>query len=270
LKWLRKAADGGAENCQYALGLAYAKGNGVDKDQAEALKWWRKAAEQGFPEAEANLGWAYTNGAGVQKDETEGVKWYRKAAELGLAQAKNGLGLAYETGTGVKKDLAEAVKWYRKAAEQGDARAEYNLGRAYINGIGVHKDQAEATKWFKKAEEQDFEDFRSNVSSWRALATKPELPEEVRKHKVLAENALQEKDIDKALSEYKVGLEMYPPWPEGQFNAALLCEEKKLYEWAIHYMKRYLELAPDAPDARAARDKITIWEDKARLPGIWR
>jgi len=64
------------------------------------------------------------------------------------------------------------------------------------------------------------------------------------------------------LGEYEVGLKMYPLWPEGQFNAALLCEEKKLYAKAIGYMKRYLELAPDAPDARAARDKITIWEDK--------
>jgi hypothetical protein len=31
-------------------------------------------------------------------------------------------------------------------------------------------------------------------------------------------------------------------------------------------MKRYLALVPDAPDARAAQDKIYDWERKAGMP----
>ena len=44
------------------------------------------AAEQG--EAQYNLGVMYANGEGVAKDDEESVKWYRKAAEQGLAAAK--------------------------------------------------------------------------------------------------------------------------------------------------------------------------------------
>jgi TPR repeat protein len=46
-KWLRKAADQGDASAQYNLGIAYAKGDGVAKNEAEALKWIRMAAEQG-------------------------------------------------------------------------------------------------------------------------------------------------------------------------------------------------------------------------------
>ncbi len=36
------------------------------------------------------------------------------------------------------------------------------------------------------------------------------------------------------------------------------------YDRAADHMKRYLDLVPDSPDAAAARDKLVIWEEKAR------
>ena len=47
----------------------------------EAVKWYRKAAEQDHAQAQVNLGVCYANGQGVAKDDVEAVKWYRKAAE---------------------------------------------------------------------------------------------------------------------------------------------------------------------------------------------
>ena len=41
------------------LGLIYAMGRGVAKDQVEAVKWYRKAAEQNHAEAQYNLGVCY-------------------------------------------------------------------------------------------------------------------------------------------------------------------------------------------------------------------
>jgi len=38
-------------------------------------------AEQGNVEAQYNLGVIYAEGRGVAKDETEAVSWFRKAAE---------------------------------------------------------------------------------------------------------------------------------------------------------------------------------------------
>ena len=69
----------------------------------------------------------YENGEGVEKNQAEAVKWYRKAAEQGLEGAQCNLGIMYENGYGITKDLDEAVKWYRKAAEQGNAEAKKRL-----------------------------------------------------------------------------------------------------------------------------------------------
>ncbi len=73
-------------------------------------------------------------GQGVTKDEAEAVKWVRKAADQGHADAQLLLGGMYANGRGVTKDEAEAVKWYRKAADQGHIRARLILGGMYANG----------------------------------------------------------------------------------------------------------------------------------------
>ena len=70
---------------QFAIGAKYATGEGVPRDDVEAVRWWRRAAEQGFVDAELNLAAAYQNGVGVPKDQAEALMWYRKAAERGDA-----------------------------------------------------------------------------------------------------------------------------------------------------------------------------------------
>jgi hypothetical protein len=120
----------------------YANGQGVTKDDAEAVKWYRKAAEQGHAEAQANLGIMYQHGRGIPKDDAEAVKWYRKAAEQGQALGQNNLGWMYANGQGVTKDDAEAVKWYRKAAEQGHVTAQNNLLRMEPPKAGCPPDES--------------------------------------------------------------------------------------------------------------------------------
>jgi TPR repeat protein len=154
IKWYRKAAEQGDAEAQFNLGVRYANGDGVTKDQSEAVMWYRKAAEQGNAEAQFNLGVCYANGDGVTKDQSEAVIWYRKAAEQGDAKAQFYLGGRYFNGDGVTKDQSEALMWYRKAAEQGDAEAQFNLGVCYENGYGVTKDQSQAVMWYRKAAEQ--------------------------------------------------------------------------------------------------------------------
>ena len=111
----------------------------------------RQAAEQGDAGAQNNLGVMYANGEGVLKDEAEAVRWYRLAAEQGNAIAQFNLGVMYSNGRGVLKDDAEAVRWYRLAAEQGNAIAQFNLGVTYANGQGVLKDSVLAHMWYNIA-----------------------------------------------------------------------------------------------------------------------
>ena len=51
----------------------------------------------------------YDNGEGVPKDDREAVRWSRMAAEQGLAEAQSNLGLMYDSGDGVPEDDREAV-----------------------------------------------------------------------------------------------------------------------------------------------------------------
>jgi TPR repeat protein len=160
---IRKSAEQGDAEAQNKLGVCYAKGEGVKKDEAEAVKWYRLAAEQGLAKAQYSLGVCYAEGEGVKKNSVEAVKWYRKAAEQGDAKAQSRLGTCYYNGQGVVKDGAEAVKWYRKAADQENATGQDNLGVCYANGTGVAKDEFEAAKWFRKAAEQGYEFAQHNI-----------------------------------------------------------------------------------------------------------
>ncbi|MGP8143265.1 MAG: hypothetical protein ACLQBU_15440 [Terriglobales bacterium] len=106
--------------------------------------------------------------------------------------------------------------------------------------------------------------FQQQAAAWRALAVKPPISEEVRRHRLLAEHAVNEKQFDAAVEEYEAGLEIDPTWPEGHFNSALLCAELGYYSEALRHMRAYLELVPDAQDAQSARDQMIIWEAELR------
>jgi TPR repeat protein len=154
VKWFIKAADQGNDKAQNMLGVMYAEGRGVTKDYTEAAKWYRNAAEQGNPVAQSNLASRYANGQGVPKDDYEAIKWYRKSAEQGEAAGQAGLGMMYAAGRGVSKDDSEAVVWFRKSADQGNASGQSSLGVMCRDGRGVSKDDSEAVKWFRKSAEQ--------------------------------------------------------------------------------------------------------------------
>jgi tetratricopeptide (TPR) repeat protein len=149
-----------------------------------------------------------------------------------------------------------------------------NDGPAHICwGYKKHKDSerfAAAMAYVSAAARQnvqsgidaDWAHFQEQLKPWREATSKPSMPESAREHQVLAEYAFKEKNTEKAMVEYTEALKVFSTWPEGQFNLATLCGEAKHYQCAILHMKEYLELAPDSPDAQAAKDSIIIWNDK--------
>jgi hypothetical protein len=143
-----------------------------------------EAAKQNLAKAQNNLGICYDNGDGVAKDQVEAVKWYRKAAEQNLAMAQYNLGVCYDEGGGVAKDQVEAAKWYRKAAEQNFAKAQYNLGVCYDNGEGVAKDYVEAYKWRLLAARQGDENAKKAMTMLENKMT----PEQIAEGQKLAGN----------------------------------------------------------------------------------
>jgi TPR repeat protein len=147
-------AEQGDPAAQVLVGLMYARGHGVPRDDAQAVQWYRKAAEQDDAWGQTNLGYMYESGRGVAGDDAEAAKWYLKAAERGFAMAQDNLGCLYRDGRGVARDDSVAVSWFRKAAERGYAAGQNNLGHMYESGRGVAKDDVEAVAWFRKAAAQ--------------------------------------------------------------------------------------------------------------------
>ena len=112
LKWYRRAADQGYAAAQYTLGICYAEGDDVVKDQVGPIIWLHKTADQ----AQYNLG--------VVKDEVEAAKWYRKAADQGSLKSQYFIGLRYKAGIGVAKDEVEAYAYLSLAGTAVEAARE--------------------------------------------------------------------------------------------------------------------------------------------------
>jgi len=176
---LTKQAESGNVTAQYLLGYGYAHGDGIAKDEVEAIHWYRKAAEQGNASAQFSLGGAYDLGEGVPQSYTEAVWWYRKAAEQGEAAAQYSLAQHYVYGRGVPEDAVEGVRWCRKAAEQRYAMAQFFLGMLYSDGKRVPKDEAEAYFWLNLYEA--LPQKRNKVGGKLTLEKRLEVQERCRK-----------------------------------------------------------------------------------------
>lgn len=151
----------------------------------------------------------------------------------------------------------------KKHTPLDDARAE---GRtevvAFLEQVAAGKVRVQKIVPAAPEDPAEAAQFVKEASAYRALAVKPELTEEARRFQVQAEFAFEEKRFEDAVAAYAKALKLAPWWPDGRFNRALILAELFSYEEAVREMKRYLELAPDAADARAARDKIYQWESK--------
>ncbi|HVA94099.1 MAG TPA: tetratricopeptide repeat protein [Candidatus Dormibacteraeota bacterium] len=151
---LKQVAYAGDVQAQVQLGLIYLTGDGVAKDDAEAMKWLRKAADQDDPAAERYLAEMYFKGRGAPVDDAEAAKWLHMAADQGDAQSQHNLAVLYVQGLGVPRNLKEAANWMRKSADQNLTAGLLGMGVLYENGDGVPEDHIEAAKWYQKAIDQ--------------------------------------------------------------------------------------------------------------------
>lgn len=133
---------------------------------------------------------------------------------------------------------------------------------SFLDGVRTMKYYASSRPLVDDA--APFAAFQRRAREWRALSVKLPLPDQAQQFRVLAEDALRNKEFQKAADYYEQGLAITPLWPQGQFNAAVLDGELGTFSQAVLHMKRYLELSPDAADAQSAREQMFIWQ--SRLP----
>ena len=148
---IRYKAEHGDAKYQYAYGVCYEKGWGVEQDTKEALAWYNKAAAQENGPAYNSLGNFYREGNGVKADPNKAFEWYQKGAQVKDAQAMLNLGNCYFYGMGVEKDEKTAVNWWKEAADAGNVYAISQMGDCYLYGIGTEKNLTKAVEYLTQA-----------------------------------------------------------------------------------------------------------------------
>jgi TPR repeat protein len=90
----------------------------------EAMQLLRPAANAGNADAEELIGILYAMGLGVERDDRRAFEWYLRSAMKGHAGAQSGIGWYYEVGRGLPEiDLVRAYMWYTLSAIGGDPDA---------------------------------------------------------------------------------------------------------------------------------------------------
>ena len=163
----REAGVLGHVGAQNQLGLCFASGQGMPKDEVEAYNWFRRAAEGGNAVGQFNLAQAFATGSGIARHDQSAVHWATKSAEQGYPKGQCRLGLFHRDGEGVKANAAEAAKLFRQGADKGDEWCMALLAEAYEKGTGVAKDARQARLWYERAAAKGYEPAKARLKALR-------------------------------------------------------------------------------------------------------
>ncbi len=156
----RKAADKGSTSAMVELGVLFATGSGVAKDEAQARKLFERAAEAGNPRGALNLA-ALSGGGGAPSDPNTARATLARAAETNSAEAQYQLGLMIAEGVGGPKDDVAARTLFEKAAAQGHPGALERAGAFAQSGRGGPQDASAAKVYYEKAAALGNEDAKA-------------------------------------------------------------------------------------------------------------
>lgn len=95
---------------------------------AAAKELFEVYARSGNADAEELIGVMYALGLGVERDDMRAFDWYLRASLKGHPGAQSGLGWYYEIGRGLPApDMVRAYLWYALSAIGGDVDAPDSL-----------------------------------------------------------------------------------------------------------------------------------------------
>ncbi|HEY1772634.1 MAG TPA: tetratricopeptide repeat protein [Gammaproteobacteria bacterium] len=107
-----------------------------------------------------------------------------------------------------------------------------------------------------------YQTFLQSCQPWLGSKILAPFPEEARQHQLLAEDAANRNDLDKAMDEYAAAFKIAPCWAQGRYQDAMIEGQTGWYLVAVDDMRKYLQLVPDAPNAQAVKDQIIIWNGR--------
>lgn len=128
------------------IGLCYSDGIGVSLDFKKALDNYQKALEFGESGiAMVSYGYCFDEGEGVERNQVEAVRWYTFAAnKYGNSAAMYNLAIHFRDAEVMNVNVEKSFQLLLLAARDGNSDALYSLGRAFEIGEGCVRDQNQA------------------------------------------------------------------------------------------------------------------------------
>jgi membrane associated rhomboid family serine protease/TPR repeat protein len=161
-----------------ALAKRLRAGDGVPKDEVEAIKWFQRGAEGGDKEAMAAYGLALIQGNNLPRDADRGAAMLRDLSKRGYGGADLQLGLMLESGRdGAVVDLEGAARSYQRACEaeaqwRGEKIARssgcYHWALMLFAGHGVAADRVKAREVLERAAMEGSAEANNALGLWLA------------------------------------------------------------------------------------------------------
>ena len=177
-----KAAEQGDLAAQIHLAEIYRTGEGVVKNDSQAVYWTIKSAEQEKNEKPSSevAKQDYVHSPfqlSLMEDATKKYAEYLEQAQQGHADAQYQLGISYSQGKGVSIDKAEALGWFLKAAEQGHSDALFKLAKIYELGSDIEQNFVLAQTFYNLSEVAGNKNASTSKEMLRKKLTKDQLLE---------------------------------------------------------------------------------------------
>ena len=131
LDMLKRAATREHRKALVQLGLCFASGRWVEKDEERAAAFWKHAAELGDDEAQVRLAASTVLGRGTAMRMHSALAVCETAAAEGSILADVALAASYERGIGRSANKGIAVRMYRTCAVRGSHTAYRALRRMH-------------------------------------------------------------------------------------------------------------------------------------------
>lgn len=189
-----------------------------------------------------------SGGSTVEGDSAKSILWHELQAGALALREKVAAAARAQAEESRRARLAEA----QRALLDNDPRRAFD---AYVAA-------------FREAQDAEGRDraVQGLATVIKLLPQKPPVSEETRRLLVKAKVLVEEKDYKGAIGLYAQAYREAPWHAQLYYDRALLigqvARRQAEFDAAMAEMRRFLTLAPDSPDARAAQDKIYEWEVK--------
>lgn len=149
LGYLRTSAERGDKTGMHAYGSAMLTGRFGPQNTEEGARWLVKADEANAEYAAFDLGVAYAEGKHVARNENLAVNWFMRALRFRSSRTLERLAVLIEQGHGTASQRTDVLKKLLSSASSGSRQAQERLATWFEGGKVVPADPAVAVLFYR-------------------------------------------------------------------------------------------------------------------------